>query len=359
MTEALKQAALGSPPASPFAVSYLQLCQISYSDPSQIPALVAQVTPLGDGHWSCAWGPATDPDDANLVYVAVYTDAPSGLPILAAVVIRGTDVDVPDTWGILKQGFEDLFVPWQSPLPWLIDNPARVADGTLDALDAIAGLTAGGASLQDYLIGFLGDPANAGPLLVVTGHSLGGCLTTVAAPWLTMMIGANGLSTPVVPATFAAPTAGNAAFAAYFEATFNYGLRAFNSLDIVPMAWANLDGIKTAYEPCGISVPDLVWLGVEGFKALLAATGATYAQPATNLVPLTGSCQPTAKADDWYEEALIQHKTTTYMALLGGASIVDETLLRPPARASLSRRRAIRMRRRATLKRPNLDRSIR
>lgn len=56
MAEAPKHAALGSPSANPFAVSYLQLCQISHADPSQIPALAAQVTPLGDGHCGVAAG---------------------------------------------------------------------------------------------------------------------------------------------------------------------------------------------------------------------------------------------------------------------------------------------------------------
>ena len=45
------------------------------------------------GKWQCTWGPATDPDDTNLVFVATYTDAPSVPPTCAIVVIRGTDVD--------------------------------------------------------------------------------------------------------------------------------------------------------------------------------------------------------------------------------------------------------------------------
>jgi len=359
MIDDLRQAALQGSASAPFLISYLQLCQASYADPADIPGLMSRVQPLGQGSWSCGWGPAVDEDDANLAYVAVYTDAPTGLPVVAAVVIRGTDVDIGDTWGIVKQAFEDLYVPWQSRLPWMIGGNVRVADGTLDALDTIAGLTFNGTPLTDYLTGYLADPANRNPLLAVTGHSLGGCLTTVVAPWLSTILAAAQLTTPIVPVTFAAPSAGNAAFSAYFAETFGYGVRAYNSLDIVPMAWAGLDGIPTAYDGCPIAAPDAVRLGVDMFKAAMDATGAAYAQPATNQMPLGGSCQPTRKPDDWYEEALLQHATATYMTLLGGTTLFDETgRAAPTAAAALARRSRARYRRADTLQRPHLARSL-
>jgi len=72
MSEPLKQALVQPPtgPTDPFAVAYLQLCQISYAaNPATIPQAVAtQVTPLNPGgRWQCSWGPATDAEDTNLV----------------------------------------------------------------------------------------------------------------------------------------------------------------------------------------------------------------------------------------------------------------------------------------------------
>lgn len=105
-------------PTNPFAVAYLQLCQASYVLPtSNIASTVASLPPIvTPGYWRCVWGPATDPDGGNLVFVAAYYDQPTGLPVFAAVVVRGTDFDVSD-WGIIEQIWEDLDVTSQSPMP--------------------------------------------------------------------------------------------------------------------------------------------------------------------------------------------------------------------------------------------------
>ena len=179
MSSQLKQAMTQSPagPTDIFGVAYLQLCQISYAIPSAIPPLVASsVTPFSPGgKWQCTWGPATDPDDTNLVYVATYTDAPSAPPTCAIVVIRGTDVDTGDIWGIIRQAFEDFTVIFQSTPPWLSsDSGVYVVDRTLAGLETIQGLTSGNQSLEAYLT----SPANGNPVLVAAGHSLGGCLTS-------------------------------------------------------------------------------------------------------------------------------------------------------------------------------------
>src|SRR5437763_15753760 len=102
-----------------FAISYCQLCEISYAPPSKICSLVPTVKPLGRGAWQCIWGPTWDAEDANLVFIATYME--DEIPVLAAVVIRGTDVDISDIWGVLIQGFEDLFIPIRSQAPWRIN----------------------------------------------------------------------------------------------------------------------------------------------------------------------------------------------------------------------------------------------
>ena len=235
LNEALLQPATG--PTDIFGVAYLQLCQISYALPSAIPGLVnTKMPPLSaGGRWACVWGPVESDDLANLVFVAAYYDGPNLPPTFAAVVTRGADADVDDVWGVLQQAFEDFYVIFQRSPPWLpFGSPALVADGTLFALENIQGFSSGGVSLLDFVANFLQAPENQNPLLVCTGHSLGGCVTSVLAPWLQSSLALVGVSNPIVPATFAAPTAGNAAFADYYTSTFSYCPRYYNTLDIAP-----------------------------------------------------------------------------------------------------------------------------
>lgn len=330
--EAMKQAAAQGSPADIFAISYLQLCQISYFKPEEIATAVGSMPPPGEmapnpaiGNWSVVWGPAKDWDDSNLAYAAAYIDAPTGLPVLLAVCIRGTDVNVGDPWGILKQIFEDLDVPKQVALPWAPDDPARIADGTLSALKVIEGLSWENQSLSEFVTGYLGDPANQTPVLVVTGHSLGGCLTTVAAPWLQNLLQTAGVPAPIVPATFAAPTAGNADFATLFQSSFSYAPRYWNAMDIVPRAWWDLTGIETIYQPCNLTPPWEVQDGLSYFESKLQ--GVSYVQPAEDSTELPGACD--SSAGDWIDQAGIQHSTVTYMNMLGGVNILPPHSIPP------------------------------
>jgi triacylglycerol lipase len=321
--EDLKAAALEIGPTNPFAVSYLQLCQVSYLPAAQIPAAIRQVPPLNSGgYWACAWGPAQNSIDANLVFVATYYYGPNQ-PVFAATVIRGTDADITDGWGIIEQIWEDLDVTEQAALPWAPNSPARVAQGTLDALEIIQALSWQGQTLSAFLRGYLGNPANNQPVAIVTGHSLGGCLTTVVAPWLQAVLAQSGVTVPMVPATFAGPTAGNAAFAGYYDQCFRYALRYYNTFDVAPFAWSNLAAVETIYEPCGLSIPDFAYTAIVGMQDLMEISGVSYAQPATNNAPLTGRCYATS---DWYAELAYQHHATTYMTLLGGTSVAAEAM---------------------------------
>lgn len=301
----------------PNALAYMQLCGLSYHTPRQeIARLVAdpnRVAPWGRGAWSCIWGPAWDDEDANLAYVAAFRDA-NGVPVAAVLVVRGTDI-TDNVWGDLYEAFEDLQVQFQYPLPWLPSgSQPLVAGGTLDALTTIQSLLSGGATLRQFLTAFLSNPAHRRPVLVVTGHSLGGCLATVVAPWLRLALAGNGVSVPIVPATFAAPTAGNAAFAQYLGTTFPYAPRYYNTLDMVPHGWGDLDGVKRLYDGFGLATPLWVDGAIDVYKDAIWAFGATYAQPA-DPVPLTGRFCP---GFDWLQEISTQHDHRTYIALMKG-----------------------------------------
>lgn len=301
--------------ANPLAIAMLQLCQISY-DASGIRKAIGNLPPYPGmpGKWYPLWGPAWNLIDSNLAFVAGYYREGASSPVITAVVTRGTDVDIWDPLGILWQIWEDLDPENPVPLPWPNNAlDAWIAGGTADGLAVIQSLTWNGSKLYDWLANFLAQPGNGGTLLVATGHSLGGCLTSVVAPWLKTTL---PKAPALIPMTFAAPSAGNAAFASAFNRMFTSSYRYQNPLDIVPLAYANLPAINTLYDQCRIPIPWEVRDAIDGMEDLIK--GLEYVQPNSLAPPLPVSCFPTTS---WIDEAGYQHHTTTYMNLLDGLNV--------------------------------------
>jgi triacylglycerol lipase len=314
----------------PLTMATLQLCSISYArDIMTIPALVRAMPPLTQGGaWVSMWGPVQSSDQSNLAFVAGYCLIPGGAVASIYVTIRGTNIYLgEDIWGILQQIWQDIDGTSQVPLPWLPQSsPVRIAKGTMDGLHHIIGLTnAKGVSLGDYLTKTLGTPAYSNIKTVVTGHSLGGCLASVVAPWIESIRLVSYKGT-IQPITFAAPTAGNNDFATYYSTKFTTALRFQNTLDIIPLALQDLLDVGFIYRSDGLDTPDIVWTGITGMEFWLLYYNMTYMQPAVGTQELTGVFLEVPEWD-WYDEALFQHHPATYRGQLLGQPLLGESAL--------------------------------
>lgn len=220
--------------------------------PSDFTSLLSAI-PAGpaNGPWTLCWGPAVN--DGILAYVAKGADGTYALSF------RGTDVD-----GSISGSFQNLLADANGffLVPFLYPQqpgaPMRISAGINGALALAIGLTdpATSVSLLDYLRGL----AKAAPLdLMVTGHSLGGALAVVATAWLyDQLPKIEPLRFSLWPQTFAAPTMWNDGFATYFANTFPY-YAAVNTNDVVPMGWANLNGVLTTFPTPGPSLYATDW----------------------------------------------------------------------------------------------------
>lgn len=298
----------------------MTLAAISYAAPSEISNELANPAYATRAGWNVVWGPVDTIDGVyvdNLVYVAQYTGAN-----IYAIVIRGTVLAY--SLSTLVDLYEDLEV--SNPVPWvypLVPN-ALVASGTLFGLEIMTNMVDGPTG--QTLLEFFSSVSSA--FIYVTGHSLGGCLTTVLAPWLLYQFEQNDINQAyILPYTFAAPTAGNHAFANWYNGRFTVATeRYFNSIDAIPMAWNNLYGITYLF-PNGPPCPWAMDAVVDLVTGWLYAVGVSYAQTNDPDSALPGTSTQSA---DWFTEIGIQHDHNTYLKLLGAPPVDIITIIEPP-----------------------------
>ena len=282
--------------------------------------------------WEVVWGPALGDGRANMMFVAANAAAGQ-----YAVVIRGTDVRQ------FMDLFEDLKTRKQVAYPYL--SGANIANGTNDALGVLQGMqgvTNGDfpsgptSSLEDFLETL---PSTAA--VFVTGHSLGGALSTVLAPWIASFFPPANVQVY----TYAAPTAGDANFASAFNTMFDASAatprtyRFYNSIDVVPNAWATLPAIEALYPQPGPAagfgvkhviscalknLPAYVQVGVPGTASVIELPGT----PIAIINPPAGASDANVSIHDpsFESEALLQHSGPTYQNLLGLGSVSFATL---------------------------------
>jgi hypothetical protein len=335
-----------------FAVGYsldearllLTLAASAYVDEKPLPleSIVAQTarmrrdidTSLGQtaySDWQVVWGPALAGDRGNMMYVAGNASTNQ-----YAVAVRGTD------WSFVLDWLEDFgsLLPLV-PFPYLVQpagDSIKIAAGTLVGLNELVRMTGSGADdAQQDLATFLRQlPTDAD--LFVTGHSLGGCLASVVAAWVASVFGS---AARVKAYTFAAPSAGNQAFADYFNALFtdassntSTAYRVYNTLDSVPNAWASLATITTYYDSsllCPAYIKDVVdgaeiGVGSEYVQVGTEDSGSALALPGA-VVPWSSwlGMDPTGTAQ-FAHQVEQQHATATYLGLLDATPTVGATV---------------------------------
>jgi hypothetical protein len=305
----------------------LQLSALAYVDENidasqqkMSAAINAGLESAGCADWSVVWGPALDADRSNMMYVA----GNSAIDQLA-VAVRGTD------WSFWLDWVEDFdnFLPLTpySVFGVPVGPNVKIAQGTAVGLAILLAMHDGTADLKTFMT------TNATARVLVTGHSLGGCLAAALAPCIASWLGeAAGMNVY----TFAAPSPGNADFADYYNGLFQAPLppdastafRFYNSFDVVPNGWASLPTVETYYPPlvpCPSDIRDVI-------EFAAGKVARDYAQLGTDAngsaVELPGSFLNPFKLESivaeftpigdtlFLLEAAQQHHPTTYQRLL-------------------------------------------
>jgi Lipase (class 3) len=249
--------------------AYLAYCgeQITTPNPEAtilgyINAAMPKIPPLSapNASWAVVWGPAvyTVPGalyQDNMMFVAQnQTDTTQ-----FAIAVRGTNFVSDLDW--LLEDFDVLDqMNWPPGAATAKPPGAMISESTSIDLQILLTMqgTVIASNTQSTLTSFLKSQASRAINVCVTGHSLGGC----AGGTLALYLKENQASwdgsgkSNVSCITFAAPTAGNAAYAAYSDTTFKGGPYPPNwdstlgatfdavrcNYDVAPQAWisANL-----------------------------------------------------------------------------------------------------------------------
>lgn len=245
------------------------------------------------------WGPCPQWGEsvANQGIYAIVAENPSIGQL--AIAIQGTQ----NIWDLIK----DFKVVPQPAFPPIAG--AAIAQGSQDGLTKLVAMqNTGGQTLQEFL-----NSLPQGTCLLVTGHSLGGNLASVLAPWIAANIPAfnPNLSGPLsaLPAnlntiTFATPTAGNAAFANFLANQTNCQAF-FNQNDAIPYAWATtcpwaISHINCLFPAPGPSpAPQIVQKIIQDKVKQMQDSHVSYTQTPAQTFTFTPAAPPTGAKDPW------------------------------------------------------------
>jgi hypothetical protein len=274
------------------------------------------------GEWSAIWVGLTA-SRANLAYIAINNNT-GGSPAYA-LCLRGTMAGSPiDTSEDMEVG---LLLPFA-----VGGGPGNISQGAMEAFTDIIM----GTELMETLKVF------APYELYVTGHSLGGALVTTVSLYLAQ----NFLpAKDIYPFTFAAPTAGDAAFATWFDKQLPSAMCYYNYYDLVPNAWVTLTNIPANHKtnpfyPNSSSTPagpgptatPVNSIGIIIDSIAKNTNGNGYAQPAqqpalnspADGTPIFSESYPQGaetEVEQFEVQVGYQHANNTYLTLLGATPL--------------------------------------
>jgi hypothetical protein len=280
--------------------------------------------------WTAQWVGLTQ-SRANLAYLAFNPNVNlDGIADpLYALVLRGTMGGSPiDTSEDMQVGLMLPFAAGGMPNGGTLGN---ISQGAMEAFTDIV--------MGTDLVSVLTETEPR--TLYVTGHSLGGAMVTTVSLYLA----ASGLVplTGILPYTFAAPTAGDANFAAWFDAQFPTAQCVINNYDLVPNAWATIGLLASGHKdnpfyPNSDSTPagpgptatptDAVGVLLNSVAA--GTNGYTYVQP-NQQEPLNAGSSPLflspypngaqTSVQTFETQVGFQHANNTYLTLLDAPTL--------------------------------------
>ncbi|WP_225413123.1 lipase family protein [Stigmatella hybrida] len=241
------------------------------------------------GGWSVVWGPSVHVDPASAFPVHTMYVAQSTLdPAQYVVSISGAGTASVFEW-MAEESLVALQVPWGTGTE---AADAKISLGIASGLSVLQEITPSGPrpGAGTSLAHFLKTLTGAKVKVNVTGFGLGGTLASTVALWLADTRGhwdSQG-NAQLTCLSFAGPSAGNGAFAAYADGKPGLTMVRFaNDLDLVTQAWsaASLAKAATLYSPI---IP-----GTESIRALVeraehTTRNADYTQVQALAPPLMG-----------------------------------------------------------------------
>jgi triacylglycerol lipase len=316
--------AASATPPPPFTTSTAcVLSQLAYKDTPQLQ--IQQYLP----GWSVVWHGHLGSNYAFAASNGHYT----------AVAIRGSLLEFTekalDNWL-----YQDMNIVEQVAWPYTTGtSKAVVSKGAYDAwknIDAITD-TSSEQTLWQYL-----ERSDTSRPLYFTGHSLGGKLAILYgayAHWKYRKAGRARQNLNVI--SFAAPAAGNQAFADGFDSTFPRAIRVENANDLVPKfpctdrmeslgrlfdKGPSAEQIEMGYKNFTVKLSTAFTMANTALTLLLLKGNDPYVQTSKGgqllNIPLSGK-YPAQTITDWFAEAAYQHGIAQYARQLG-APVIKE-----------------------------------
>ena len=304
-----------------YPTTAIELCVISYEDIGDITTTVSQYTNL-----RVVWGPARLVSREGVPYSLMYVanNATTGEYF---AVIRGTKFDSLTSW--LTEDFDVGSVQPFGTLPPgnlpRVPPDALISQGTFNGMKDLIELV--DPTTGQSVVSFLNGQKANGALkyLYVTGHSLGGTLTSPLYAYLNAELYGGNTVTNMALWSFAGLTPGGTGYNTYLNSLIphdqDFLWRIQNSLDIAPFFWYSISNIENIYI---FGDHDLKWSDlekdpIEALFALADSAPIKYSQPQAGKLIQGDFDKRFWDEHSWALQAMHQHHPSTYKILVNSA----------------------------------------